>query len=139
MYMYVYLCKYVCICIHMYMYVYICMYIYIHMFIYIYIYINIYIHIYIYINLYSHSQDQQLLHMNNIGDLMNQELQSITPDMTIKFDDVIFLSRHSAASGQASLTVHPIGIKQIIIIAIYKYTYIEEKYVCIYIFICAYI
>eukprot|EP00596_Hydrurales_sp_CCMP1899_P008672 CAMPEP_0119039910 /NCGR_PEP_ID=MMETSP1177-20130426/9663_1 /TAXON_ID=2985 /ORGANISM="Ochromonas sp, Strain CCMP1899" /LENGTH=352 /DNA_ID=CAMNT_0007004401 /DNA_START=55 /DNA_END=1116 /DNA_ORIENTATION=+ len=55
-------------------------------------------------------QDQQLLYMNDIDDLMKQELQSTTPAMNIKFDDVIFLSRHSAASGQASLTVHPIGI-----------------------------
>lgn len=56
-------------------------------------------------------QDQQLLHMNNVDDLMKQKLLSTTlVDINFKFDDVIFLSRHSAASGKASLTVHPIGI-----------------------------
>jgi hypothetical protein len=87
-------------------------------------------------------QDQQLLYMNNIDDLMKRELQSITPDMNIKFDDVIFLSRHSAASGQASLTVHPIGIYLSIYLLIHKFIYVHmDLIICMYkhVYICMYI
>jgi D-tyrosyl-tRNA(Tyr) deacylase len=58
-------------------------------------------------------QDQQLLHMNSPDRLLNQELSCApSPERSlddVKFDEVIFLSKHCAASGKASLTVHPIG------------------------------
>ena len=51
MYMYIYICTYICIYIRTYIYIYICTYIYI----YIYIYIHTYIHVYIYIYIYTHT------------------------------------------------------------------------------------
>jgi D-aminoacyl-tRNA deacylase len=50
-------------------------------------------------------QDTSLLRLNYVDDLFRQ-----TSLIEHQFDDVIFLSKHSAASGIASLTVHPIGI-----------------------------
>ena len=59
-------------------------------------------------------QNQPLLHLNNVDILLNEELLlcdtvAAKINESIKFDEVIFLSKHSAASGKASLTVHPIG------------------------------
>ena len=59
-------------------------------------------------------QNQPLLHLNHVHTLLNNELLSTTTadnkiDEMIAFDEVIFLSKHCAASGKASLTVHPIG------------------------------
>ena len=59
-------------------------------------------------------QNQPLLHLNHVHQLLNNELLSTTTadskiDEIIAFDEVIFLSKHCAASGKASLTVHPIG------------------------------
>lgn len=51
--------------------------------------------------------------MNNPDRLLNEELSSASSIErslgNVKFDEVIFLSKHCAASGKASLTVHPIG------------------------------
>ena len=59
-------------------------------------------------------QDQQLLHMNSPDRLLNEELSCSSSNgrsfENVKFDEVIFLSKHCAASGKASLTVHPIGM-----------------------------
>lgn len=46
-----------------------------------------------------------MLKLNHVDKLF-KEINSFEEE----FDDVIFLSRHSASSGTASLTVHPIGI-----------------------------
>jgi hypothetical protein len=58
-------------------------------------------------------QDQQLLNMNSPDRLFNQVLSFTSSTERslddVKFDEVIFLSKHCAASGKASLTVHPIG------------------------------
>ena len=59
-------------------------------------------------------QNQPLLHLNNVDLLLNEELLSCdtAAERTIEsitFNEVIFLSKHCAASGKASLTVHPIG------------------------------
>ena len=51
-------------------------------------------------------QNESLLKLDNphtLVPLLSEEEKSA-------FDEVIFLSRHSAASGVASLTVHPIGV-----------------------------
>lgn len=59
-------------------------------------------------------QNQPLLHLNNVDLLLNEELVSCgtaaeRTNESIIFNEVIFLSKHCAASGKASLTVHPIG------------------------------
>jgi hypothetical protein len=58
-------------------------------------------------------QNQQLLNMNSPDRLFNQELSCTSSSERglddVIFDEVIFLSKHCAASGKASLTVHPIG------------------------------
>ena len=50
-------------------------------------------------------QDQRLLELDEVDDIFCKEF-----NINTKFDDIIFLSMHKAASGKASLTVHPIGI-----------------------------
>ena len=75
-------------------------------------------------------QQKPLLHLNYADECFKNELlssasynsvfgdenESITPKVSeyinklLQLDDVVFLSKHSAASGIASLTVHPIGI-----------------------------
>jgi D-tyrosyl-tRNA(Tyr) deacylase len=59
-------------------------------------------------------QDKPLLHMNNVDKLFNEqfltsELEADRDSRGVNFDEVLFLSKHCAASGKASLTVHPIG------------------------------
>ena len=59
-------------------------------------------------------QNKPLLHMNNVDKLFNEEfltsvLEADRSDLGVSFDEVLFLSKHCAASGKASLTVHPIG------------------------------
>jgi D-tyrosyl-tRNA(Tyr) deacylase len=59
-------------------------------------------------------QDKPLLHMNNVDKLFNEqfltsELEADRDSRGVSFDEVLFLSKHCAASGKASLTVHPIG------------------------------
>ena len=59
-------------------------------------------------------QDKPLLHMNNVDKLFNEQfltsvLEADRSDLGVSFDEVLFLSKHCAASGKASLTVHPIG------------------------------
>lgn len=51
-------------------------------------------------------QDQPLLHMDCADKRFISEIYR--DDVVI--DDIIFLSRHAAASGTPSLTIHPIGI-----------------------------
>jgi len=56
-------------------------------------------------------QDTPLLQLNNVDEAFRQELQKYySEDFIIPLSDVIFLSKHSAASGKPSLTVHPIGV-----------------------------
>jgi D-aminoacyl-tRNA deacylase len=55
-------------------------------------------------------QESPLLHMNNVDEMFKAELASSGHVDEDSVDDVIFLSKHCAASGKASLTVHPIGI-----------------------------
>lgn len=56
-------------------------------------------------NVFLWLQDKPLLHMNYVDKLF-KEAACIQPHVS----DVIFLSKHAAASGIPSLTVHPIGI-----------------------------
>jgi len=56
--------------------------------------------------LYLWRQDQPLLHL----DEPHKHVEHMLLDHAVVFDEVLFLSKHSAASGKASLTVHPIGI-----------------------------
>ena len=55
--------------------------------------------------LYMWRQEQPLLHLDEPHKLIEQTLAH-----AVTFDEVLFLSKHSAASGKASLTAHPIGI-----------------------------
>lgn len=56
-------------------------------------------------------QEEPLLHLNFPDKTVQQMLAtSSSIHSTVTFDEVMFLSKHSAASGKASLTVHPIGI-----------------------------
>lgn len=57
-------------------------------------------------NVFLWLQDRPLLHMNYVDKLFKEEV--CFPEE--RLDDVIFLSKHAAASGIPSLTVHPIGI-----------------------------
>jgi len=59
-------------------------------------------------NVFLWLQDQPLLHMNYVDKLFKEETKLFLQEQRV--DDVIFLSKHSAASGIPSLTVHPIGI-----------------------------
>jgi D-aminoacyl-tRNA deacylase len=52
--------------------------------------------------------NQSLLSLNHADRLFTAELADI--DSQNNINDVIFLSKHAAASGTVSLTVHPIGI-----------------------------
>lgn len=52
-------------------------------------------------------RDDSLLNLDNPHKLVASELND---GEAIEFDEVVFLSKHSAASGVASLTVHPIGV-----------------------------
>lgn len=54
-------------------------------------------------------QDDSLLGLDNPHKLVCSELLESDRE-AVEFDEVIFLSKHSAASGVASLTVHPIGV-----------------------------
>ena len=59
-------------------------------------------------------QDKPLLHMNNVDKLFNEQFltsvfETDCSHKSVSFDEVLFLSKHCAASGKASLTVHPIG------------------------------
>lgn len=52
-------------------------------------------------------QDEALLGLNNVHLTVKDRFFA---DEKFAFDDIIFLSRHTAQSGTASLTVHPIGV-----------------------------
>ena len=51
-------------------------------------------------------QDKRLLDINHVNNVFESRC-NLSPNA---IGDVIFLSRHSAASGNPSLTVHPIGV-----------------------------
>jgi len=53
-------------------------------------------------------QDEALLHLDNPDEILNSRYFS--DDSKHHFDELIFLSRHTAVSGTASLTIHPIGV-----------------------------
>jgi len=53
---------------------------------------------------YLWMQDERLLNLNEVDENFNKY-----SNINCKFDDIIFLSMHKAASGKPSLTVHPIG------------------------------
>ena len=55
-------------------------------------------------------QHDPLLLLNHPDQLVQQELQKHGFQLNVCFQEVLFLSKHAAASGKASLTVHPIGI-----------------------------
>jgi D-aminoacyl-tRNA deacylase len=57
-------------------------------------------------NVFLWLQDKPLLHLNYVDQMFKQEAQLLHQQV----DDVVFLSKHAAASGIPSLTVHPIGI-----------------------------
>ena len=50
-------------------------------------------------------QDKPLLHLDRVDKLFVE-----TYSEEVEFNDIIFLSKHAAASGIPSLTIHPIGI-----------------------------
>ena len=54
---------------------------------------------------YLWMQDSRLLLLDEVDDMFCQQY-----NISCKFDDIIFLSMHKAASGKPSLTVHPIGV-----------------------------
>jgi len=53
--------------------------------------------------------NEPLLHLNDVPTLFSDDFSSINEECT-QLTDIVFLSRHAAASGTLSLTVHPIGI-----------------------------
>ena len=60
-------------------------------------------------------QDSPLLSLDYANELFSTKYPSLSPSSSsaspsTRIDDMIFLSKHSAASGTRSLTVHPIGI-----------------------------
>ena len=55
-------------------------------------------------------QNDPLLLLNHPDQLVQQQLQQHGFPQQVCFQEVLFLSKHAAASGKASLTVHPIGI-----------------------------
>ncbi len=59
-------------------------------------------------DVYLWVQDKSLLVLDEVQNLVH--MQEGVIDSETKFNEVIFLSRHSAGSGVAALTVHPIGI-----------------------------
>jgi D-aminoacyl-tRNA deacylase len=66
-------------------------------------------------NFWLWTQDEPLLRLNNVDELAKQRLFaslaiSDAERESFRIDEVLFLSKHAAASGRASLTVHPIGI-----------------------------
>jgi hypothetical protein len=54
-------------------------------------------------------QDRPLLELNMADELFHHELTCLGKAVN-PINDVVFVSKHAAASGTASLTVHPIGI-----------------------------
>jgi len=54
---------------------------------------------------YLWMQDERLLNLNEVDEHFLKY-----SNINCKFDDIIFLSMHRAASGKPSLTVHPIGV-----------------------------
>lgn len=60
-------------------------------------------------NLFLWIVNQRLLHLNH-PDVHFQTALTQSIESPPEIDEVLFLSRHQAASGQLSLTVHPIGV-----------------------------
>jgi len=54
-------------------------------------------------------QEEPLLYLNNIDELFKNSYSNILAEIGFYASEVIFLSKHRAASGTPALTVHPIG------------------------------
>lgn len=63
-------------------------------------------------NIYLWIVNQSLLSLDYVDQLFARELQSVEIHDSVA--DVFFVSKHAAASGTVSLTVHPIGIPQLL-------------------------
>jgi D-aminoacyl-tRNA deacylase len=61
-------------------------------------------------NLFLWVQTESLLTLDEPHELIKSREDLCSLDEGLDFSEVIFLSRHSAASGISSLTVHPIGV-----------------------------
>lgn len=59
-------------------------------------------------NSYLWIQERPLLQLDHVNKLFEEKFSDLIG--TIQIDNVVFLSKHKAASGIAALTVHPIGI-----------------------------
>ena len=61
-------------------------------------------------NIFLWVQKEPLLRLDNAHQIFTQRYLELISDNTKFINDAIFLSKHCAASGTVSLTVHPIGI-----------------------------
>lgn len=61
-------------------------------------------------NIYLWVVNQSMLSLNYVNQMFAEELKTCDTEEVNDIADVFFVSRHAAASGTVSLTVHPIGI-----------------------------